>query len=95
MTKVYELPDGHRFVADIGEDVRTCNITETQLDGLIRDLNYYADKCKEYEKQEQTEEMSLGDAWFWIKDYMRIMPQYEKAFEVALKSMEYIKDNTL
>ena len=51
MTKIYELPDEHRLIADIDESTMTCIITETQLNSLIRNLNYYADKCKEYEEQ--------------------------------------------
>jgi flagellar biosynthesis/type III secretory pathway protein FliH len=55
-------------------------------------------KIKEYE-QNQTDEMSMSDAINWMKDYFRTtdmpMPQYEKAFEMAIKSMEYIDDHAL
>lgn len=44
MTKVYELPNGHRMVADIDESTRVCNITETTLDSLVSKLNYYAEQ---------------------------------------------------
>lgn len=43
MTKVYELPNDHRMIADIDETTRTCTITETLLDSLISKLNYYAE----------------------------------------------------
>lgn len=65
-------------------------------------VNYSADEAiqmiKEYE-QKQTDEMSMKDAINWMKDYFRTtdmpMPQYEKAFEMAIKSMEYIDDHAL
>ena len=44
MTKVYELPNGHRMVADIDESTRVCNITESTLDSLVSKLNYYAEQ---------------------------------------------------
>ncbi len=50
MTKVYELPNGHRMVADIDESTMVCTITETQLDSLIRDLNYYAEQTDVLDK---------------------------------------------
>ena len=55
-------------------------------------------KIKEHE-QKQTDEMSMKDAINWMKDYFRTidmpMPQYDKAFEMAIKSMEYIDDHAL
>ena len=65
-------------------------------------VNYSADEAiqmiKEYE-QKQTDEMSMKDAINWMKDYFRTidmpMPQYDKAFEMAIKSMEYIDDHAL
>lgn len=55
-------------------------------------------KIKEYE-QKQTDEMSMKDAINWMKDYFRTidmpMPQYDKAFEMAIKAMEYIDDHAL
>ena len=43
MTKVYELPNDHRMIADIDESTRICTITETLLDSLISKLIYYAE----------------------------------------------------
>lgn len=51
MTKVYELPNGHRLVADFDEN-GIAKVTVQALDALISNLNYYADKCEEYEKGE-------------------------------------------
>ena len=46
-------------------------------------------KIKEYE---QVDKMSLKDALNWMKDYFRTidmpMPQYDKAFEMAIKALE-------
>jgi len=50
MTKVYELPNGHRMVADIDESTRVCNITETTLDSLVSKLNYYAEQTDVLDK---------------------------------------------
>lgn len=54
MTKTYELPSGHRIVADFDEN-GIARVTEQALDNLISVLNYYADKCEEYEKGEPNE----------------------------------------
>ena len=43
MTKVYELPNDHRLVADFDEN-GIATVTVQALDSLISDLNYYADK---------------------------------------------------
>lgn len=48
MTKVYELPNGRKVTADFDEN-GIAKITEQALDSLIRDLNYYANECKEKE----------------------------------------------
>ena len=46
MTNIYELPNGRRMVADVDENTRVCNITETVLDSLVSDLNYYAEQAE-------------------------------------------------
>ena len=46
MTKLYELPNGRRFITDIDESTRICNVTEPQLNILISDLNSYAEMCE-------------------------------------------------
>lgn len=56
MTKTYELPNGHMVVADFDEN-GIAKVTEQALDSLISDLNYYADKCEEYEKGEPNERL--------------------------------------
>lgn len=50
MTKVYELPNGHRMVADFDESTRVCNITEAALDSLVSKLNYYAEQTDVLDK---------------------------------------------
>ena len=50
MTKVYELPNGHRMIADIDESTRVCNITETTLDSLVSKLNYYSEQTDVLDK---------------------------------------------
>ena len=49
MTKSYELPNERMLVADYDEKNMICHVAVQTLDSLIRDLNYYADKCEEYE----------------------------------------------
>jgi hypothetical protein len=61
MTKVYELPNGHRLVADFDEN-GIAKVTEQALDRLIDDLNYYADmadlvKHMEFVKQRAVKEL--------------------------------------
>lgn len=56
MTKVYELPNGHRLVADFDEN-GIAKVTVQALDRLVEKLNYYADKCEEYEEKEQSENL--------------------------------------
>ena len=50
MTKVYELPNGHRIIADVNESTRVCNITEITLDSLVSELNYYAEQAEVLDK---------------------------------------------
>ena len=69
MNKVYELPNGHRMVADIDESTRVCNITETTLDSLVSKLNYYAeqtdvlDKIRAEIRQIVDEETKHDEKW--------------------------------
>ena len=46
MTKLYELPNGRRFITDIDKSTKICNVTEPQLDIIIGDLNRYAEMCE-------------------------------------------------
>lgn len=67
MTKVYELPNGHRMVADIDESTRVCNITETTLDSLVSKLNYYAEQTDALD-QIRAEIEEIGEKTFCTDD---------------------------
>ena len=70
MTKVYELPNGHRMVADIDESTRVCNITETTLDSLVSKLNYYAEQTDVLDKI-RDEIADLDDAEYEFEGYYK------------------------
>ena len=59
MTKVYELPNGHRIIADVNESTRVCNITEITLDSLVSELNYYAEQAEVLDKILELPKMRL------------------------------------
>ena len=83
MTKVYELPNGHRMVADIDESTRVCNITETTLDSLVSKLNYYAEQTDVLDKiradiEKIVEcEMKIDEKWaLGLKYSLQIIDNY-------------------
>ena len=71
MTKVYELANGHKMVADIDESTRVCNITETTLDSIVSKLNYYAEQTDALDKIRAEIEEKYGDYDIceWFEDY--------------------------
>lgn len=69
MTKVYELPNEHRMVADIDESTRVCNITETLLDSLVSKLNYYAEQTDMLDKIRAEIQSEQNDILWRYNDY--------------------------
>lgn len=80
MTKVYELPNGHRMVADIDESTRVCNITESTLDSLVSKLNYYAEQTDVLDKiRAEIEELRYGQSFrkFVVDECLEIIDKYK------------------
>lgn len=83
MTKVYELPNGHRMVADIDESTRVCNITESTLDSLVSKLNYYAEQTDVLNKiRSEIEEIETYDGLYIDRAYvLEIIDKYKAESE--------------
>ena len=81
------------------EQKQTEKVNISELKAVCDDLRGVTALENAIRWYETTAEMSLSDAINWMKDYFRTtdmpMPQYEKAFEMAIKSMEYIDDHAL
>ena len=95
MTKSYELPNGHRMIADFDEN-GICKVTVQALDSLVEKLNYYADKCEECDrdcehcayiecpKEPCEDAVSRQAVLDYLKNNVDDFPDYHEAIEKIL-----------